>query len=181
MQDKIYKTEAIVIKRLNYGETDKILTLFTPQHGKLICIAKGIRKISSKRAFALELFSQVNLSMVRGRGGMDLVVEAQLLNGFADFKRDFDKIKLAYQFIELVNLLTAQNQEQPETFALLAKALSWLDKTSQVKDEALRRFQSRILAYLGFGLPENQSNQNLSDHIEMIIDRKLATARIFLL
>ena len=61
-------TSAIILKRVDYGEADRILTLLTPDHGKLSLMAKGVRKIKSKLAGGIELFSISTITFAEGRG-----------------------------------------------------------------------------------------------------------------
>ena len=178
MRPRTYKTVAIIIKRINVGETDKILTLFTPKYGKLRCLAKGIRRLTSRRASALELFSQTNLMLANGKN-LDLIAEVNLEDGFRNLCNDLGRIRYAYQFCELVNLMTGENQEQSGVFDLLQKALQWLDRTPKIQIEGLRRFQLRLLEELGFGLPKKQNLENLNFHIENIINRKLVAGEVW--
>jgi len=173
-----YKTLGIVIKRVNFGEADKILTLLTPTFGKLRCIAPGVRRLHSRKAPSLELFSLSRLFLVKGKN-LDIVTEAELIASFRNLRKSLERIKLAYQFCELVNLMTAEGQEQKEIFALLSKALTWLNDTPKLNQEGLRRFQLRLLQDLGFGLPPKQDLANLTHHIEAIIDKELVTKNHF--
>jgi len=76
-----YKTEGIVLKRINYGEADRILTIYTKRHGKIRAIAKGVRKLTSRKAGSLELFNNVVLFLVKGKN-LDIITEAQTVDLF---------------------------------------------------------------------------------------------------
>lgn len=176
MIPRTYKTEAIVLKRSNLGEADKLLTVLTPTMGKLRCVAKGVRRLHSRKAPSLELFSRVYIFLARGKA-LDIVTEANLISSFPHLRSDLERVSYAYQFVELVSAITRENQENEALYVLLAKALAWLDRTSQVTDEGLRRFQLRLLEYSGFGLPPNQDVDSLTAYIESIIDRRLVTGQ----
>ena len=64
---KSYKADGIIVARKNFGETDKLVTIFTKQYGKKVVLAKGIRRITSRRAPHLELFSAVSLVLRSGK------------------------------------------------------------------------------------------------------------------
>src|SRR5438094_9395801 len=75
-----YRDQAVVLRKLDYGEADRIYTLLTREHGKVGAIAKGVRKTSSKLAHALGLYAHVDLLLAHGRN-LDVVAQAALLPG----------------------------------------------------------------------------------------------------
>src|SRR3989304_6032467 len=101
------KTEGIIIKRKNFGEADRMLTVLTPRHGKIKIIAKGVRKISSRRSSHVEL---LNLSILTLHEGKILILtEAETLNHFQDLKDNLKKSGLAFYLCELVDGLLPEN------------------------------------------------------------------------
>jgi DNA repair protein RecO (recombination protein O) len=176
MVPRSYKTEAVILKRSNLGEADKLITVLTPKMGKLRCVAKGVRRLHSRKAPSLELFSRVNLFLARGKT-LDLVTEANLVSSFPRLKGDLERVRYAYQFVEVISAVTRENQDTEALYALLVKALEWLDRTNQASQEGLRRFQLRLLEDSGFGLPPTQDVESLTAYIESIIDRRLVTGK----
>ena len=79
-----FKTEGIILKRMNYGEADRILTIYTLHHGKIRAMAKGVRKLQSRKAGSLELFNHSVLFLIKGKN-LDLVTEAQTIDLFKSF------------------------------------------------------------------------------------------------
>ena len=73
-----YRTQAIVLGHIEYGEADRILKLFTFEQGKITAIAKGVRKIRSRKAGHLEPFTRVNLFLAKGRN-MDIITQAETI------------------------------------------------------------------------------------------------------
>lgn len=122
---KTFKVEGIVIKRRNFGEADKILTVLTKQNGKIHVKASGIRRIPSRRSAHVELLNLSVLSLYRGRN-YPVLTEAQTLDSFAPLKEDFDAIGKAYHLCELVDSLCPENQENIDVFYLLKKELEGL-------------------------------------------------------
>ena len=117
-----YSSEGIVIKRQNFGEAGKIITLFTREKGKINLLAKGIRKTTSKRAGSLELFNRVKISAVKGRGELDTLTEVLLVENFARWRKYLGRITIAYQLCEVVDRLTPDRQPHPEIFEIRSKA-----------------------------------------------------------
>lgn len=174
---KTYKTEGIILKRNNYGEADRILTIFSKHYGKIRVMAKGVRKLSSRKAGSLELFNQSILFLVKGRN-LDLITEAQPLNLFKEWRKDLEKISSAYYFCELVDKLTPDNQPQPAVFDLLRQAFLKLKILSGPR--LTREFEEKLLKELGFGVPEvlQKTQGSLRTYIESIIEKHLNSPKI---
>ncbi len=122
-------TTAIVLGRTNYGEADRIITLLTPDHGKLRLMAKGVRRIRSKLAGGIELFSVSDITFIRGRGEIGTLVSARLRQHYAHIVGDIDRTMLGY---ELIKQLGRGTEDEPgvEYFDLLVQAFEALDDVS---------------------------------------------------
>ena len=97
-----YKTEVIVLKRINFGEADRLVTVFSKSHGKQRLVAKGIRKITSRKKGHLELFTQVQLQVAKGKN-LDLITEAATVNSFPKLRHNLNRVRIAYLLAELVD------------------------------------------------------------------------------
>src|SRR5919198_573684 len=84
---RLYTTEAIILRRVDFGEADRILTIMTPEMGKLRVIAKGARKITSRKAGHVELFTRVRLLLARGRN-FDIVSQAETIEPYRPVRDD---------------------------------------------------------------------------------------------
>lgn len=175
MIEKGYKVEGIVIKRINIGEADKLITFFTKQKGKIVCLAKGIRKIFSKRASSLELFNHVSMYIVKGKN-LDVVAEVKTLHSFCCLQKKLTLLSNVYYLIELIDRLTAENQDNIQIYELLLNKLILINKTQTVQEKDIIEFQRCLLLALGFGLP-NQANCRFDWYIEKILERKINSKR----
>lgn len=176
-----HKITVFIIKRINYGEADKIITVFSKEQGKQVFIAKGIRKIKSRRAGALELFNHIKMMYHQGNG-MGIITETELIDSYQNFSSNYFKTNIAYQIVELIDKLTKDEQDQEDLYELLNKAFKFLKETDVDKekyDKILLRFKSRILEILGFGVPKDQSIESLTQHIEEIIEKELVAGKSF--
>jgi DNA repair protein RecO (recombination protein O) len=104
-------TRGIVLSRTDYGEADRILTLLTPDQGKIRLIAKGVRKIKSKLAGGIELFSVSDVTFIRGRGDIGTLVSARLDTHYGTIVKDIERVQLGYDLIKQINKST---EDQPE-------------------------------------------------------------------
>ena len=174
-----YKTEGIVIKRRNFGEADKILTIFTKRYGKLQVKAPGIRRITSRRSPHVELLNYSAISLYYGKS-LPILIEAKTIEPFSDIKSDLKKISSAYHVCELIDNLCPDNQENWEVFTLLKDALSSIVKNDR-QEEIIKDFELKILIQLGFLKPMKLSaNFNTISFIEQILEKKLKTRQIIL-
>lgn len=174
MRSKTYKTQGIVIKRINFSEADKILTIFTNNYGKIRCLAKGIRKLTSRKAASLELFTLSAVFLAKGKN-LDIITETKIINSFSAFRKDLKKVALAYKFCELTDRLTADNQSNRLLFSLLKHSLLELCGPKVNTPALAFNFKKKLLQATGFGLPKKMSNKNLDDFLEKIIEKKINT------
>lgn len=145
---RVYQTEAIIIKRTKLGEADRILTLYTPDLGKLKAVAKGTRRPNSKLGGHVELLTHSLLMLARGRN-LDIITQAQTISNFLPLKDNLDRISCGLYVSELVDSFTAEHIENRRLFDLL---LSTLHQLSRADNGApvLRYFELHLLDYLGY-------------------------------
>jgi DNA repair protein RecO (recombination protein O) len=118
-------TTGIVLGRTDYGEADRILTVLTPDQGKLRLMAKGVRRVKSKLAGGIELFSVSQITFIRGRGDIGTLVSTRLNKHYGDIVSHIDRVQLGY---ELIKQLDKTTEDEPEAgyFDLLVQAFEAL-------------------------------------------------------
>ncbi|HWY79482.1 MAG TPA: DNA repair protein RecO [Candidatus Sulfotelmatobacter sp.] len=126
-----FRTEGIVIKRRNFNEADRIITVMTRDYGKIQIRAAGVRKITSRRAAHIELLNHTVLHLYKGNT-FAILTEAKMIDDFSSIKENFEKIGLAYHLCELVDGLCPDNQENGKVFELLQKTLRELSQQNEV-------------------------------------------------
>src|SRR5205085_6428773 len=102
---KTSRAEAVVLKAIDYGEADKILTLYTPSLGKVRAIAKGVRRVTSRMAGHLDLFAHATVLLIHGRN-MEIVTEGRGLHTFARLRDDLAGLALACDAAAPTHLFT---------------------------------------------------------------------------
>lgn len=148
MRERQYRVTAIVLKRTDVGEADRLLTLLTAQRGKLRAVAKGARKPSARKTGHVELFNSVELQIAVARE-IDVVIQAQTLEPFLRLRNDLDRLSYAYYFAELVDRFVQEEIEQNEVYELVLDALQWLEQTAHLGRTA-RFFEMQLLDTLGY-------------------------------
>lgn len=142
-----FKTEGIILKRKDFGEADRILTIFTKKFGKVSVLARGVRKITSRRAGNIELLNRVMMFLYQGKN-FYILTEAESINTFGALKNDLTLSTYAYHLIELTDKLTAENQENFLLYENLIEALERLSKNP--RQILIRAYEAKILQLMGF-------------------------------
>lgn len=125
-QQHSYATEAIVLKRSDLGEADRILTLFTPNKGKYHAIAKGTRRPVSKMAGHLDLLCRSQLQIALGRN-LDIVTQAEGRENFLHLRHDLWHMTCGFYLAELVDRFVEDRTQHYDIYALLLETLRYLD------------------------------------------------------
>lgn len=141
-------TTGIVLSRTNYQEADRIMTILTPDYGKVSVLARGVRKSKSKSAGGVELFSVSEISYIRGRGELSTLVTARLLKHYGKIVQDINRTMLGYECIKLLNKAT-EDEPGVEYFDLLQQVFEALDNKSLSLDLIKLWFYSQLLRLSG--------------------------------
>jgi DNA repair protein RecO (recombination protein O) len=172
-----FKAEGIVIKRSNYSEADRIVTIFTKQNGKIKVKANGVRRIASKRSPHIEPLNYCIFGLYQGKG-MPVLTEVESKECFPLLKKDLKRIGFAYHVCELIDGLCAENQENYDVFMLLGRTLRRLSKEENLK-EIIYEFELELLRLLGFHTPAISTVKiDTQTLIESILERSLKTKQI---
>ena len=146
----LFKTDALVIRSLNYGESDKIVTLFTKDFGKIKGIAKGARRSKKRFQNALGLFSHLHLLFFEREGmGLARIEGCDILHTFPKIRESLKKIYYGNYYLELVNEMAGERETHREAFELLLCLLSNLE-TMEPQEEQLRMYEVRMLSLFGY-------------------------------
>lgn len=144
---RAFKTEGIVLKRRDFGEADRILIVFTLTRGKISVVAKGVRRITSRRAGNVELLNRVTMFLYPGKNFYTLT-EATAINTYQKLKEDLTLSTYAYHILELVDKLTVEDQVNRVLYELLVRVLERL--SANPRQIWVRAFEVKVLSNLGF-------------------------------
>jgi DNA repair protein RecO (recombination protein O) len=159
-----------VVKRINLGEADRFVTLFTHDNGKIEVLAKGVRKITSKRSSHIELLNLVRFHSVKTAKNF-ILTEIELLNSFEKRKDTLKQCEVSFLVCELIDTLCPYGQTNKELFS---RVLVFL-KSGESDDEALLQFESDVLSTLGYWNASKKFTTELESRlfIESLIERKI--------
>ncbi len=140
--------QAIVLSRTNYQEADRILTLLTPNNGKLRLVAKGVRKSKSKMAGGIELFSVSEVGYIQGKGELGTLTSSRLTKHYENIVQDVERTMLGYELIKILNRTTEDGPES-DYFELLTQAFEALDDPALNLDIVKMWFYGQLLRIAG--------------------------------
>lgn len=172
-----YTVEAIVLKRYNFSDADRFVTLFSREQGKLTGLAKGVRRLTSKKRPALEPGNHVKAAFSQGRS-TDLITQADLITSFPDLRQTLVKTTQLCQVLEIIDSLTAEAEAHPTVFTNLINLLYQLHLGGPQKTHILSATK-HILIDLGFGIPDDPSEAALKDHLHDITGHPLRSKTFF--
>ncbi len=145
---QVYRTEAIVLRHQRHGEAGRLLTVFSPNYGKLRVLAKGVLRPTSHLAGHLEPLTRVALLLARTRG-FDLVTQAQTLESHGEIRSTLWRVSTAFYAAELVERLSQDDVESYPIYRLLQRFLAWLEEARE-PDIPIRFFELQLLGITGY-------------------------------
>ncbi|HMQ32390.1 MAG TPA: DNA repair protein RecO [Chloroflexaceae bacterium] len=147
MRERVYRSEALILRRSDFGEADRLLLLATPA-GKARVVAKGVRKTTSKLAGHIELFTHASMLLAIGRN-LDIITQSQTVGAHAALRADLRRLSCAYYAAELYDRFTEEEEENRPLFDLLIESFGALDRTAS-PDLVLRAYELRLLHLAGY-------------------------------
>ncbi len=145
----VIKTKGIIIKRINLGEADKIITIITQNRGKIRVVAKGVRKPRARLSGFLEMFHYNEYLLAEGRN-LDIVTGANTLDTLHGISRGLKPIALAYYVAEIVDKLIEETQDPGNIFDLIYSTFKEISKGNIKLNVIKSFFEINILNILGF-------------------------------
>ncbi len=140
--------KAIVIKRVSYGEADRIVTVLLEDNTKRAVIAKGARRIKSKLAAGIEPFSVSELTYSPGKGSIDLLISAKMISFYSGIIKDYDRSAAAYDCIAWIDKHVEDSSEE-DYYTVLQATFELFNMPAVTPALASLFFQAKTLSLLG--------------------------------
>jgi DNA repair protein RecO (recombination protein O) len=145
-----YKTEAIILRSLDYGESDRIITFYTSNFGKIKGIAKGAKRSKKRFANVLELFVRLQLLFSRRRyDGLALIEEGTVIDHYPQIRNDLHKTLFASYMMDVTDQFTVEHKENAELYCMLQGFLK-LVTFRDASEDLVRFFEMRLLKLAGY-------------------------------
>lgn len=164
-------TQAIVLKRINSGETDRLVTLLCQDSGKTLCVAKGVRKLKSSNRANLEPGNLVKVFLVETKG-LPLLTQSQLLRDAAPVRRSLTGIRQLTEVLEIFDRLFVENdidsQSYQIAYRIYRQLLSRNKRNLQIKAEL-----NHLLESLGYQSLQETKHHNIADYVAELSEKKM--------
>ena len=157
-----YKTKAVSLKNKPFAEADKMVTLFTREHGKIKVLAKGARRVPSRFGGRVETFTYADCFIAKCRS-IDILSQCEVLETFQAVRDDPPALKVGLYLLKLVDAGTVEGQHNPELFDLLLKALTALKLKKDPRAVELR-FEKVFMRIEGIYREGVEPKYYLSEH-----------------
>lgn len=144
-----YQADAVVLRRLDYGEADRILTLLTREHGKLSAIAKGSRRAKARSAGGLDLFARSQMMLAKGHN-LDVVAQAQRRGDVRHISGDLHRTAYACLVAEVADKVLEERHPVDDVFDLVVTSIDRLNQPQRLPRAESAWFLMRILDLLGY-------------------------------
>jgi len=175
MSQRSFSTEGIILSRKNYGEADRLLTIFSKHYGKMFIMAKGVRKPKSRKRGHIEIFSRVKYSYSKNDHFI-LMNEAELVDSYDGIRKSLKKTSLAYYFVEVISKIIQEDEKHEELYQILLKYLDALKDFNKLK-ELRYRFIQDVLVSMGYW-PKGKIMDSPDKIIESVLERRLNSKRV---
>ncbi len=175
MTPRSFVDEAIILARKNYSEADRILVVYSKNHGKLSLLAKGVRRPASRKRGHLEVFSHIRFQAQRHQG-LDILTEAETIENYREIRVDLKKTSVAYYFIEAVVKTTNESEKNRDFFDFLDRSLRELKMEKDLKTYRLN-FTKELLVRLGFW-PKERMLFNPEEKLKEVAERSINSIRV---
>lgn len=164
------QTPAIILKRNNFGEKDRILTLYSEKQGKVSVIAKGCRDLKSSRLSMLEPGNLINAYMILTKS-MPILTETKIINSFINSRTSLLRMKHLSQVLEIIDRLSVE-ENNLEVFAHVIQILEYLN-SPKYQIQTIQNMISALIEYLGFQKFEDTTYTTLTEYVSNIADKPM--------
>ncbi len=171
MRNRSSSTDAIVLKRTSVGESDRVVTLLTPDQGKLTVVAKGVRKLSSSQRAYLEPGNLVSILLIE-TSSMPILTQTKLKNDFSLAKTDLQRLKQLTQVLEIVDRIFPEGAEEVELFQSIILILKHLNQ-EKVPFLKIQEELCQVLVQMGYQHLSDTPYTSVIEYVASVADRPL--------
>ena len=166
-----FKTEALILKRANTGETDRIVTLLSKDHGKIVCVAKGVRKLKSSNRAILEPGNLAQVFLIETKS-MPILTQCKLLAEASTARQSLAGISQLSQILEIFDRLFVEDFIDEET-SLLAFAIHEELLSETKRNDKIKALLQELIRALGYQDLKQTAHLNILDYVAEITEKKM--------
>lgn len=168
---RIIKTDALVLRKRSLMGTDIVLSFFSRDFGKIFAIAKGVKKITSKRSAHTQTGNLVTIELY-AKTETFYLQNTNIISAFSQIKNNPEKVNYLYQFLFIIDRIIPEQQPEPELYNVVVNFLVYASKVESITPAEFATYLHDITRILGYGSSE-KSLPELIRKIEEIIHEKI--------
>jgi recombinational DNA repair protein (RecF pathway) len=178
---RTYRDRGIILQKYELGEADILATVFLQDSGMTRMVAKGVRKMTSRKRGHVELFNTVDVLIAKGHN-LDVLVEATAIDTFEGWRGDLTTVSLAYYAADITLMLVPEEELQVVVFDQMVQLFAWLGRARH-PDALIRWYEVQLLSSLGYWAPNQliSQSQNAVELLERCVDlsaQQMASLRL---
>ena len=166
-----FSAEGIVLKRNKVGETDRVISLLTQEYGKLVAVAKGVRKLSSSKRAFLEPGNLVKAYFIKTKS-LPLLTQAKLINDCSQIRNDLVEIRKLVQFLEILEKLLVEDEMEKNLFFNILKLRQKI-VDQKITNGQIKRELENLIEKLGYPHPRNTEFKSVLDYVSSLTNRPM--------
>lgn len=170
-RSRSFNSAGIVLKRVKVGETDRVISLLTQDFGKLVAVAKGVRKLSSSKRAFLEPGNYVQAHFVKTKS-LPLLIQAKLLADCAQVRNDLVEIRKLTQFLEVLEKLFVEEELPKELFQKILKLRQGIAQ-QKFKNGQIKQRLENLVQDLGYRHPRETEYDSVLAYVSSLADRPM--------
>ncbi len=168
---KSSSVEAIVLKRTSVGETDRVVTLLSREQGKLVCIAKGVRKMTSSKRAYLEPGNHVKCLLISTHS-MPLLTQATLVDDCSHIHSQLPKLRQLVQMLEIIDALFVEEQMEEHLFDDILKIRQEIVVAAPTSGK-VKQWLEQLIMDMGYQNPQETSYGSLLEYVSALADKPM--------
>ena len=168
---RLIKTDALVLRKRSLMSTDIMLTFFTKDFGKITAVAKGIKKITSRRSAHTQTGNLVTIELYT-KSDRYYLQNTNIISAFSQIKNSQEKVNYLYQFLFIIDRLLPEQQPEPEIYKIVVKFLIYASKSAVISPEEFASYLHDLIRLLGYGTRDT-SLADIIRSVEEIINEKI--------
>lgn len=165
------KTQGIVLKKVELLNLDNFITIFTKDLGKIVAVAKGIKKLNSRRAPHIQTANLIDL-MLYNKNERYYIQESSIISGFSKLKKNSKKISMIYYFFQIIDKLLPENSHEEDIYKLTLNFMIKLSNIQKIENSIIEKSLNTLLNKLGY-LRGHKTLEELQAIIEDLLGEKI--------
>lgn len=170
-RSKNFHAEGMVLKRSKVGETDRVVTLLTQEYGKIVTVAKGVRKLTSSKRAALEPGNLVKAYFVKTKS-LPLLTQAKLIDDSSKIRSDLAEIRKLTQYLEILEKLFVEEEIEAKLWSEIIKLRKAITE-QKISNIQIKKSLENLIEKLGYRHPKDTKYGSVLDYVASLADKPM--------